>query len=206
MPNTGEDLTRKGTSIEELRGRIVRATSWRELFSSEEQEMADFIDNLVGAARAEYEGNHSLREYRIEHLPEGDLHVFERTTPGLSSTYQKLKSDGNVIITFNHPDGSSNSGIVTPDVGNVAHNFTTANTVLPDRKLLEGFSDKELQAVTGTDLMALTFYIKGKPATKGWEETMLYNDYLPQRIGHRIFPSFVLEAQSCLQQAYPRFF
>lgn len=206
MPNSKEDLTKTGVSIEELRSKIVRAANWRELFPSREQEMADFVENLVGAAKAEYKSNGSLRQHRVEQLPEGDLHVFERTTNGLSSTYQKLESSGNVVITFNHPDGSSNSDIVTPDVGNVAHEFTAANTVLPDREFLEQLGDEKLQAVAGTHLMALTFYIKGKPATKGWEETMLYNGHLPQRIGHRVFPNFVLEAQSRLQQAYPQVF
>jgi len=206
LSNLKKGLTWKGKSVEELRRRITRAISWRELFPSRKQEKADFIDNLVGTAKAEYEGNQTLREYRVEHLSEGDLHILERTTPGSNSTFQKLRSNGNVVMIFNLPNGLSRSYIVTPDVGNVDHNFTVANTVLPDREILKGFNDKELQAVTGTYLSTLIFYIKGKPAVKGWEEVMLYNDHLPQRIGHRIFPNFVLEAQSRLLQAYPQYF
>lgn len=205
MSNRIEDLTRRGASIEEARSRIVRASSWRELFPTEQAEMADFIKHLVGNARAEYEENHTLRAYRVEQHPEGNLHVFERTMDGHRSTYQKLRSSGAVVITFIKPEGSS-SNLVTPDVGNVAHNFTVANTVLPRSEILAKLSDEELQALTGTNSMVLTLYIKGKPAVKGWEDTMLYNDHFPQRIGHRIFPSFVLEAQARLMQARPELF
>lgn len=124
---------------------------------------------------------------------------------GHGSTYQKLRASGNVEIAFIRPDGSS-SNLVTPDVGNVVHNFTVANTVLPRRDLLAKLSDAGLEALAGTNSMALTPYIKGKPAVKEWEDVMLYNDQFPQRIGHRIFPSFVLEAQSRLLQARPELF
>lgn len=195
MSSIKEGLARTGVSIEELRGKIVRATSWGELFSSREQEMADFMKNLIGIVKAEYEGKHSLKQYRVEQLPEGDLHVFEHTI-GYLTTYQKLKSNGNVVMTFNYPDRSSNNClIVTPDVGNVAHGFTAANTILPDREFLEQLGGEKLRSVTGTHLAVLTFHIKGKPATKEWEKAMLLSGYFPQRIGHRVYASFFLEAQ-----------
>jgi len=36
--------------------------------------------------------------------------------------------------------------------------------------------------------------IRGKPATIGWEETMLLNKKLPQRVGFRIYPDSNLSA------------
>lgn len=196
----------KESSMDLIKRRIIRAKSWNELFSSKEQEMADFIEHLVGSARADYESIHALRNYRVKHLPEGDLHVFEHTE-GYSTTYQKLRSNGNVWMTFYHPDGTLSSDVlITPDIGNMVHDFTFANTILPDRKLLEGIDHEEFQAVTGLYLNALFFYIEGKPATKDWENSIIHFDHLPQRIGHRIFPSFVLEAQTRLQKTYPQLF
>lgn len=191
----------------EEQGRIIRATSWAELFPSREEEMADYIENLVARVQAEYESNHSLREYRVEHLPAGDLHIFERTYAGYSTTYQKLRSSGNVVVTFVYPKGLSQCHIITPDVGNVAHRFTTADTVLPKRRFVESVDDEEFRELTGTYLPAVLTHGRGKHATKGWEETMFDNEgHLPLRIGHRIYLSFVLEALSRLRQACPQYF
>lgn len=206
MFESQKDLTRTRTSLKELREKIVRAASWKDIFSSEEEEMANFKKTLIDTTIAEYEANHTLRRYRVEHPPEGDLHVFERTTTDCRTTYQKLKSGDVVIIFYNPVD--PHRRIITPDIGNIAHNFTVANTVLPAEGFLEGFKfkEKELIEICGTHITALLKYIPGKPATRGWEEVFLLEGEMPQRIGYRIYQSFILEAQSRLMQAYPKQF
>lgn len=49
-------------------------------------------------------------------------------------------------------------------------------------------SDSEERSVLAT----LLFYIRGKPATIGWEEIMLENDKLPQRVGYKVYPDDML--------------
>lgn len=68
------------------------------------------------------------------------------------------------------------------------------------------FKEDELFEICGAYPSNLLFYLKGKPATEAWEETFLNNGHLPQRVGHRIFPSFVLEAQAKLLQKFPEQF
>lgn len=210
MPTSQEDLQKQLAQTEakmaELRKQIVRAESWNQLFKSPEEERVDYEEHLVGGALAEYKGNGSLKEHRVEPNTEGDIHVLERTDKGSYSTYQKLNGSRDVIITFNHADKEPHRVIVACGVGNISHPFTRANTVVPSSEVLRQIGDEEIQRITGTHIMALGSNSKGKPATEGWEETMLYYGHLPQRIGHRIFPTFVLEAQAKLMVAYPQLF
>ena len=98
-----------------------------------------------------------------------------------------------MIITFYYPNKQSSS-TATCDVGNINHRFSRTNTFIPDYDSLRQIGDEEIQRITGTDIVNLHSYSGGKPATKLWEEMMLNNYDMPQRIGHRIFPHFVLEA------------
>lgn len=205
-----EDLEKQKALAEErtieLRKQIIRAESWDQLFESPEQERGDYIDHLVEQAIAEYKGNNSFKEHRIEPNPEGDIHILERTTESRSDTYQKLNESRDVIITFNYPNKEPSRIVVTCNVGNISHSFTRINTVIPSYEVLKQIGDEEMRRITGTHILALLTYSKGKPATEGWEEIMLYNGHLPQRIGHRIFPNFVLEAQAKLMEACPQLF
>lgn len=210
MPTSQEDVEKQIAQAEakmaELKKQIVRADNWDQLFASPEEERVDYEEHLVGGALAEYKGNSSLKEHRVEPNPEGDIHVLEKTDKGSYSTYQKLNENRDVIITFNNPNEEPHRAVVTCGVGNISHPFTRANTFVPSSKILKQIGDEEIQRITGTNILALGFYSKGKPATEGWEETMLYNGHLPQRIGHRIFPDFVLKAQAKLMVARPQLF
>jgi hypothetical protein len=199
------DLTIKGQSIEPLRRQIVRASSWRQLFPSRQAEMQDFIDHIVGAVKAEYESNHSLVGYWVEKSPKGAIHFLEHTDGGRFTTFQKLAS-GDVVINFNTADGLTHTDVVTPSVGNINHTYTIAQTILPDSSFFKRLDLDTFEDITGTSLYSVKIYRKGKPATQAWEDMMLFNSHVPQRIGHRVYPAFVLEAISNLQRAYPQEF
>jgi hypothetical protein len=185
MPGSREELV-SGRSAEELRKRIFRASSWEQLFPSKEEEMRDFL-GLFNASKAQLESKGPLR-YSIKYLSEGDLHVFECKMA--TFTYQKLRLSGNVAITSFYKDDSSRRTVfITPEVGNINHQFIVANTVLSEEKFLEKLVDVSSR-------MILRVYISGRPATIEYEDRMLGGGYLPQRIGHKIYPNFVLELQS----------
>jgi|GEM_PF-3761005 len=145
--------------IAELQHQIVRANSWSSLFQSPEQEMADYRD-LIGEFIAEYEGNSSLKEHRVELNQEGDIHILQRRDPGYFSTYQKLKS-GDVIITFYYPNKQS-SNTITHDIGNINHHFSRINTFVPDYDSLIRIGNDRVQEITGMDIANLHSYSGGK--------------------------------------------
>jgi len=77
---------------------------------------------------------------------------------------------------------------------------------MPSLEILRQIGNEEIEKITGIDIAVLSGFIKGKPAYQNWENTFLNNECLPQRIGHQIYPNFVLEAQSKLMAAYPHLF
>lgn len=189
-----------------LTEQIVRASSWNQLFTSHEEEQQDFLEHIVGTQLREYEGNNTLSGYIIKKNHQGDIHFFKRTTKGDNTVVQKRVSDGNVVMMFNSLSHDPHISVITPTVGNIDHPYTFANLVMPSYERLNELSDKKIEKVTGTNKIALRTYISGKPATDGWEKTMVSNGHFPQRIGHRIFPDFILQAQKKLLEAYPRLF
>lgn len=193
---------------ESLQGSIVRASSWEQLFPSREAEMQDFLDNFVGKIREEYEGNNTFKEYHVEHDPKGDIHILERTIPGERSSFQKLEN-GDVICTFTSMvDGmeENHDSVITADIGNIGHSYTSEHTKWPDIQILNTFSEEEMERIVGTQLTWVTKNIPGKMANSGSEFIMLHGGSMPQRIGHRIFLDFVLPAQVRFRNAYPELF
>jgi len=199
------DFTITGKSIESLRSQIVRAISWQQLFPSKQAEMKDFVDNIVGSVKAEYESNHSLVGYWVEESSRGAIHFLEHTDGGRFVTFQKL-ANGSVIINFNTSNGLTHTDIVTSSIGNINHRYTIADTIFPNDSFLKRLNPSIFEEVAGESLLTINIYKKGKPATQAWEDTILFNDHVPQRIGHRVYPAFVLEAISNLQRAYPQEF
>lgn len=55
-----------------------------------------------------------------------------------------------------------------------------------------------------TRLAFLVSHLRGKPATQGWEDTMLYNGYVPQKIGYRLIPDYALKELAKLRIQYPQ--
>jgi hypothetical protein len=188
---------------------IVRANSWDELFSSKAQEQQDFEENLLGDDISQYRANKSLQSYQRVPSSEGDIHIITLKEKGYSSRWQKLVKNGNVIITYNYPKKISKEpslSIITPNIGNINHPYTQANTVVPSLEILREIGNEEIEKITGIDIAVLSGFIKGKPAYQNWETILLNAGHLPQRIGHQIYSNFVLEAQSKLMATYPHLF
>lgn len=200
------DMARRAYEGEKLRGQIIRAERWDQLFATPEEAEADFLSGLVGESRRYFEENRAPYQYRIEPNPDGDVHVVERY-PGDDTRFQRL-ANGDVIMTFNDPEKGPRPNLITPSAGNIAHPYTFTNTIKPDLQvILDLIPNKEktaeIEEAVGADPMSFSFYLDGKPATQGWEEVMLGNGYLPQRIGHRLYPDFALAAQVKFAAAYP---
>lgn len=88
----------------ELRGRIVRADSWDQLFTSPEGALADFQKYLVNAWRFYYikeKADDPSVQYTVEPHPNGEIHKIRQN--GLDTTYQRLPN-GDVAQTFFYPD------------------------------------------------------------------------------------------------------
>lgn len=203
------EMVRREAMGKELRSKIVRAQTWKQLFSTPEEAETDFLVNIVGKSRKEFEDNHTLQKYRVDLCPQGNIHVFVRTNNIGSSSYQRLQ-DGDVIIESHDPEESIHRDIITATVGNINHPFTIVNTVRPDLQVILDLIQQigtptyeKMKATIGTDPISFVTYLNGKPATRGWEDLLLSNGNMPQRIGHRIFPHFVLEAQVKFATTYP---
>lgn len=197
---------------DELRGRIVRAEHWSQIFATPEEAEADFIENLIDAWRFYYGKNKLPLRYEIEPHPDGSIHrvIMNEGNEGYETTYQRL-AGGDVILISYYPDKPFTIHYITPSIGNIAHPFTIADTVIPNRRAMDVLIEDEDRAEStseaiGTDLEILPVYLKGKPATTSWEESMLRSGDLPQRIGYRLFPHFALEAHVKLKEIHPQLF
>ena len=200
-------LDKRKAVAEELRKKIAHAGTWSQIFSSPEKAQTDFIERIVGDFKDEYAANGSLKGYFIEENPDGDIHRFDRFEKGHFATAQRLVG-GDVIMTFNSSGEKPSIDRIIPGSGNIDHSFTLADTISPSMSVIfDLIKDPEMVSeigrTIGADVVSLFAYLRGKPATIGWENVMLENGKLPQRIGHRIYPSFALEAQRKIRGFYP---
>jgi hypothetical protein len=173
---------------------IERFTSWGEIFpntADAELQYAALVDGL----RGDYASNNSLSEVRIDIDSNTGLSVttFDRKPTG-PTTVQRL-ANGDVRVGFS--TGSVME--IVPPVGNRRHDWTydIVTSLQRDLRSLEReTSDSRLLARLGS----VNFYLKGKMAAQDWEEEMLRMDFLPQRVGYRIYPEAILrEAQGYLK-------
>ncbi len=189
--------------VPELRSRVVRAERWDQLFPSPAEAETDFIENLINADRFYYKRDDPAVEYIVEPNPRGDIHRITRNV-SYTTTYQCFLN-GDVALTFYYPDKSPSVNRITPSIGNIDHPFTTADVLIPDTEAVDALlRDPSLRE----NMMRLTLlfsHLRGKPATQGWEETILYTGYLPQRIGYRLFPDYTIEALAKVREEQPKF-
>ncbi len=187
----------------ELRPRIVRAERWDQLFASPEVAQVDFQRYLVDGWRFYYinEGRDDPPVvYTVEPHPDGNIHRIARQK-GYDTTYQRLPN-GDVAQTFYYPDKPPKIDLITPSIGNIDHPFTNVDTYFPNN-IIEALSEGPEHSVR---LTFLASHLEGKPATQGWENTMLYNGYIPQRIGYRLFPDYALEELAQMRIQHPQIF
>lgn len=201
--NSQEKHEQAEARAKELRSTIVRAKRIEELFASTEEAEADFRTTLVDAHRFYYKKDDPDVEYVIEAHPDGDIHRVTRngTHP---TTFQRLVN-GDVNLIFYYPDKSPSVQLITPEVGNINHPFTRTDVVTPDAEVVDSLLEDLSLEANGISLVLLLSHLRGKPATQGWEDTMLYGGHIPQRIGYRLFPDYALNALAKLRQEYPQF-
>jgi len=185
----------------ELRGGIVRAERWERLFPSPEEAQADFQRNIVDGWRFYYGNDGPTAGYVVEPNSEGDIHRVVRGK-GHDQTFQRLLN-GDVVLTYHSPDKPPKVDLITPGTGNFAHQFTSADVTISDMEIDSLLEDPNLKS--GRPAPFLFTHLRGKPATQGWEDTMLYDGYMPQRIGHMLFPGYAIEALAILREEHPQF-
>ena len=118
-----EDSRKRQIIGEQLRGQIVRAENWSQLFPDPDDETTAFEEYLSSIKR-EYEKTGTLKKYRVEHNPLGDIHVFDKTFMDANTSVQKLVRNGNVILIFQGEGHPPHVDTICPDVGNIDHKFT----------------------------------------------------------------------------------
>jgi len=185
----------------DLRTTLVRAERWDQLFASPEEAQADFQKYLVDGWRFYYikKDDDPSVIYTVEPDPEGDLHKIRQN--GLDTVYQR-RQNGDVAQIFYYPNKPPKVDLITPGIGNIAHSFTNADAEFPEDMIFTLSEDPN----TRMRLAFLVSHLKGKPATPGWEDTMLYDGYLPQRIGYRLIPGYALEELAELKAQHPQAF
>lgn len=177
----------------ELRGKITRAERWDQLFSPSEEAQADFQRNLVDAWRFYYGKDDPLVQYSVEPNPDGDIHKIIRSDSHSGySTYQRLLN-GDVAISYYTSDKLPEVNLITPAIGNIDHPFVESDIASIDWEVFRALG-----------LPLLSSHLKGKPATQDWEDTMLHAGYIPQRIGHKLFPDYALDALVRLREEHPQ--
>lgn len=186
---------RKSLKTKQLETRIVRAESWRQLLPTEEVAQKDFRTNLVDAYRFYYGKDNPKVIYVVESDSDGDIHRVTRDK-GYDTTYQRLQN-GNVRIVSYFPHKPESVALITPGIGNIDHPYT-------QRDLITIIDESGLAAIRSERDALIVSWLKGKPATQGWEDTMLRSGHLPQRIGHRLFPHTALDRLNHIKKRYPQ--
>lgn len=163
---------------------LARFNSWEEIFPDPAEADRQYLDLLV-ELRAEYSGNQTLLRERVEVNPQTSsaATVFERTTGGFSRI-ERLPG-GNVRYEHKH-FGEVHIAEVVPQVGNKDHDLTFDGIIGLQAQVAAALTESS-DPKEGLILAILLSKIEGKPATAGWEETMLRNKKFPQRVGFRIY-------------------
>jgi len=163
--------------------------SWEEIFPSNEERVRQFND-FLRELKNEYVSNNTFVE--IEEIVEDGIqrNIINKTDGGkvIVSTLE----NGNVELTFiNH--NNKNTTTITPDVGIKDFRWTHGSIKYLRKGLdIYRFKTKEFSFKAGQ----LALYAEGKPATKGWGETMKFNGHIPIRIGFKIYPVEILKDAS----------
>lgn len=170
---------------------IERFRSWDEIFPNRDEanrQYSEFLNSMMTG----YDSKKTIRRTQVDPKTGLSFTTFEGN--GVNTSVWRLEN-GNVRINFS-PDSDI---VVTPEVGNKTHDWTY-NQLNSMREHIKELG-KSAGVIARTRLVFLGIYLAGKPAAMSWEEIMVYNQRLPQRIGYRIYPADSLEdAQKLLEQ------
>lgn len=169
----------------------TRFKSWEEIFPDPAEADRQFL-GLLAELRSEYSSNQILLREKVEVNPQTGLAttIFEKTFGGYARI-ERLPG-GNVRYEFNH-SGEVHIDEVIPQAGNKDHDWTLEQIVGLQAQVALAMAESP----DSGDRFNLSFMlskIQGKPATVRWEETMLENKKLPQRVGFKIYPDVNLSA------------
>lgn len=172
---------------------MARFNSWEEIFPDPAEADCQYL-GLLAELRAEFSGNQTLLEERVEVNPETGLSatIFERTVDVKGFTRIERQPGGNLRYEFNHP-GVLHIQEVIPEVGNKNHGWTYEEIVGLQAQMALALAESS-DPNEGLSLATMLSYLGGKPACVAWEETMLESKVLPQRVGFKIYPDWVLSA------------
>lgn len=179
------------TEREKIKTQITRFKSWEDIFRNpddRDRHFEDFVDSI----RNEYKKNNTLRREEVMPVSEDDettTIVLTRTMTGRKTGISRLQN-GNVVVKFIGLD-SQNVEEIKPEVGNRNHNWKHDQVQSMRKRLIE--MARKCKVIEEKYILETTaFYLKGKPASQNWEDTFIYNMFVPQRIGYKIYPEQLL--------------
>lgn len=171
----------------------ARFKIWEEIFSDPAEADRQYL-GLLAELRNEYSTNETLRQEKVEINSQTGLPatVFERTLKGGYTTRVERLPGGNVRYEFTHP-GVRHIQEVIPEVGNKNHGWNYDQITGLQAQVVAAIAESP-DPKEGLNLAIMLSYLRGKPVCVEWEETMLKNSKLPQRVGFKIYPEDVLSA------------
>lgn len=194
---------------QELRGKVVRAGSWTDIFPSTEEAEAQFQVYMEQTVNW-YRVRKTLTEYRIDSHPDGPIHAIVLVYSGHYSTTQRL-GNGDVAIVTYYPDSAPSTQTITCSIGNIIHPFSEANLIAPTQEAIRDLINdrkrySQVVSEIGMNPAGLHQSLEGKPATEFWEDAIFDKGEMPERLGYRIFIHSILEAQRRCRELYPELF
>lgn len=170
---------------------LARFKNWEEIFPDPAEADRQYL-GLLAELRDEYSSNQTLSIEKVEINPQTGLPatIFEKTFGGYARI-ERLPG-GNVRYEFNN-SREVHIAEVVPQVGNKDHGETITEIVGLQAQVASAIVESS-DPDDRLDLDLMLFYIKGKPAIAEWEEYMLNNHKLPQRVGFKIYPDSNLSA------------
>ncbi|MDO8503872.1 MAG: hypothetical protein Q7S60_04265 [bacterium] len=166
---------------------VIRPGGWEEIFPDRHEADKQY-QALLADFRNEYTQNNSLASERVEQDQDTDLGVtvFEKTD-GNFTAIQRLPN-GNVRLRFVSQKGEEHVDEIVPSVGNIRHGWNYDQITALEAAVRE----LPVQGAS-IEITLLSFYLRGKPASPAFEKQMLDTDYIPQRVGYKIYPDRALQ-------------
>ena len=155
---------------------IIRAQTWDQIFPDDEALNVEFFNFL----ESECEPGCLVTNHRFDNLNGTGFYDIEGEC---LKRKIGINSDGELILTY-----GLRTQIIRPDVGNINHQWGQGK-IDEMHKKMRVICEEEVRS-HNTEMTVygyLTGSLKGKLATREWEQLMIETGHLPQRIGFRIY-------------------
>lgn len=176
---------------------VKRATNWNEVLTSLDQNeyslavLFKAMTENMPDARVTYVQSDEEKTYTIS--DEDDI----------IAVVTVQKNTGDALITSPH---TQTVQLIKPNVGNIEHSYTPADTEFCGAILLDVLGDQEFEEITGITKWYYGIYRNCKPASPDWERLIAQRGAVPERIGYVLYDSLYLAANQKLKAAKPDFF